>query len=184
MNVCQMSVGGSPGEFEIRLQILCRENVGERFAPNDAALADGIFENSSAVTFAPKFAGQFFYLVIALWIIRKARRVLRARTDDGRAGTHEITHPLQHRRRHVHIAGRQNQHGVVRAAGQRDASVLHRRTVQQHIGVDGIIVVTGWQGGIPDAHHHRRAFAGEVTGVRNGATLLQQKFAARNIFNP
>jgi len=63
-------------------------------------------------------------------------------------------------------------------------AVFHRRAVQQHVGVDGVIVIALWQPGIADTHFHRRTFAGEIRGIRHGAALLQEKLAVRDVTDP
>ena len=184
MGAGQTRGGGIALEFKIGLYVLCRENVCQRFAPDYAAFAVGIFQNVCAVAFAPKFVREFFHPRIALWKIGKAGRMLRARADHDCAGAHQFTDALQHLRRHVCIAGRQNQHGVAGTARQRDAAILHRRLIHQHVGIDGVVVVTGGQRGIAGAHFHRRTFAGKIRGIGHGAALLQEKLAARDVINP
>ena len=108
----------------------------------------------------------------------------RTRADHGRAGAHQFTEALRHLRRHVHIVGRQNQRGVTRAAGQRDAAVFHRRAMQQHIGVNRVVVVAGGQRRLADARYHRRGLSVEIRGVHHRGSLLQQIFATRKVINP
>src|ERR1017187_4093663 len=95
MNVSKSRVGVRALRFKIRFQILRGENFGQRFAPNHAALAVGIFEHAGAVALAPQFLSQFFHLGIALRKISEAGRMLRTRADDGRTVAHQIPQTLQ-----------------------------------------------------------------------------------------
>ena len=49
MNIGQATAGAGAGEFEIRFQFESGENIRQRLAPDDAALADDIFEDMNAV---------------------------------------------------------------------------------------------------------------------------------------
>jgi len=109
--------------------------------------------------------------------------MLRARADHRGPGADEPAQALQCLRRHVHIVRRQNQHGVAGAAGENDAAIFYGR-VTQYVGVHGVVVVAKRQRGIAGAHFHRRAFAREIRGVRDGAALLQEKLAVRDVINP
>ena len=60
-------------EFKIRLQVLRGQNFSQRFAPDDPALAVLIFQDGTAVAFAPKLVGAFFTSRIALRVILEAR---------------------------------------------------------------------------------------------------------------
>src|ERR1035441_626139 len=75
MDVSQTCAVGQAFEFKIRLQVLCRKNVGQRFAPDDAAFAAGIFQNLAAVALAPKFVGDFFYLRVAIRLSTACSRI-------------------------------------------------------------------------------------------------------------
>ena len=72
VRVCQLRMGRRAGEFKIRFQILRGENIGQRFTPDDAAFAFGIFKNTRAVAWTPKFVGEFFILRVALRKISEA----------------------------------------------------------------------------------------------------------------
>jgi len=70
MHIQQPRIFSRAGKFKIRRQFLRGENVGQRSAPNDAAFAIGIFENTAAVTWTPQFVGKRLHLRVAA---RKAR---------------------------------------------------------------------------------------------------------------
>ena len=88
MDIGQLRVGGLAGEFKIWFQILGGENIRQRFAPDHAALTNGVFQNIFAIAIAPNFGGQIFHLRVGLRIIGKARRMFRARPDNRCASTH------------------------------------------------------------------------------------------------
>src|ERR1035437_5119156 len=79
MDVSQPRSLGRALKLKIRFQILCRENISERFAPDDTTFSHRVFLDASAVACSPQFFSKFFHLRITLRKIREAWRMLRSR---------------------------------------------------------------------------------------------------------
>jgi len=155
--------------LQIRLQVLLRENVGQGFVPDDASLAKE-FSRTWLPSHLPQSpAAEFVHLRVAFRITGEARGMLRARADDGRAGAHQFGDATARSAASCshHPGGRSARHSARRWPAS-DGRSSPPRAAQQHVGVDGVVIVTGGQRWIAGAHFHRSGFAGEIRGVLDG----------------
>ena len=169
---------------KIRAEILGRQDVRQRLPPNDPPLPAGTLQNGGAVAGTPQIVRQLLHLGVTIGITRETRRMLGPGANNGRPVACQFQNTRQDGRGHIGIFRGQDQGGITRATVQREATVLHGRMMQQHIGIHRIVVVTGRHRGVVAAHFHGCAFAGKISGVGYGPTLLKQKFTARNVINP
>ena len=87
-------------EPEVGSDDACAEKKAERLAPNDPALAVGVFGMGLAVAIAPDLIRQLLHCFIALRVILQSDGLLRLRPHDRRAVVNELADLLEHSQRH------------------------------------------------------------------------------------